>query len=198
MTGQLLEKDSELWEAFKLGDASAYECMFKDNYALLLNYGLKFNRNVVEVEDCVQQLFARLWESRSRLGQNNSIRGYLLASLRRMILRETKRKPMLVDLEVLDFKFMLNHFDENKTLKKINDEETASLVNSLLGKLPGRQKEALYLRYYGDQEFDAIAEVMGITTRAVYKLIYKAMAKLSAILEDQKQQPQNETSLAAS
>ncbi|MBU2886066.1 sigma-70 family RNA polymerase sigma factor [Gilvimarinus agarilyticus] len=198
MIEKKLSNDSEMWEAFKKGDESAYELMFRENYPILINYGLKFNNEEDEVKDCVQQLFAKLWESRERLGANNNIRGYLLASVRRMILRESKRKPLMVEISGLNHKFLLDVSVENQYLKGVIKQEDAARVVQLLNLLPHRQKEALYLRFYGDQSFAEIATVMGITTRAVYKLVYKATARLAVELKQQQETEKYKLSLVAS
>ncbi len=188
--------DSELWEAFKKGDTRAFELMFKENYEFLINYGSKFNNDSEEVADCVQQLFAGLWESRNRLGSNDFVRGYLLASLRRMILRKNKRNRPFIDLGNLNPKFMLEVAVENGFLRRTYDKERSELVAELIDTLPSRQKEALYLRFYAEQSFSEIGLVMGITTRAVYKLIYKALDKMADLIEQHDEQAKYVLSLA--
>ena len=179
--------DSSIWSAFKAGDKSAFEFMFRSHYNLLLNYGLKLNHNEADVKDCIQQLFSKLWESRLRLGQNNSIKAYLLASLRRMILRGAKSRVKFLDMGNLAMQFHLNLSVENRFFKNERERIQLEYLNDLLKELPRRQKEAIYLKYYGEHKFAEIADIMGISTRVVYKLIYKAMAKLSEQVKDKQQ-----------
>ena len=172
----------DLWSAFKGGDSYAYETIFTDHYKKLYDYGLKIHRDQEEIKDCIQQLFFEMWRSRERLGPNTSIRSYLIASLRRMILRKIKSRHLHSDLENIDASF---HFEPSVEFNNIflqEERKRVELLTALLKKLPDRQKEALYLKYYGDHSFDEIAEIMGITTRAVYKLVYKALDNLSVEL----------------
>lgn len=178
--------EEDLWAAFKNGDEQAYEFMFKHNYKLLLNYGLKISRDAEEVKDCIQQLFARLWESRQRLGVNTSIKSYLLASLRRMILRRSKVKFQYINIEHINPAFHIESSVEYKYIKSQKEVELVKALSNLIKKLPDRQKEALYLRFYGDYSFGEIAGIMGITTRGVYKLIYKALDNLTLEMEEKK------------
>ena len=172
----------ELWNAFKSGDSYAYETIFNEQYKQLYNYGLKIYRDKEEVKDCIQQLFFEMWRSRQGLGPTSSIRSYVLASLRRMILRKIKTRHLHLDIEHLDASFYFESSAEYGNITLQEERTRIELLTDLLKKLPARQKEALYLKYYGDQSFDEIAEIMGITTRAVYKLIYKALDNLSAEL----------------
>lgn len=170
--------EEDLWIDFKNGDEQAYEFMFKKYYNHLLGYGLKISRNMEEIKDCIQQLFAGLWESRQRLGPNNSIRSYLSASLRRMILRRLNSKFHYVSIEDMNPEFHADVSEELKYIRSQGEIEQVKILSDLIQKLPDRQKEALYLKYYNDYSFSEIAEVMGITTRGVYKLIYKAIDHL--------------------
>lgn len=180
------ESDSHIWAAFKAGDEAAFESIFKKHYDLLLNYGLKFNNSEADVKDYIQQLFSKLWESKSRLGQNNSIKGYLLASLRRMILRGSKSRPKFFTIQKLTPSFNLSVSVENRFFKNEREKDQVAYVAKLVAKLPKRQKEAIFLKYYGDHKFEEIAEIMGISIRVVYKLIYKAMANLSGQIGDKR------------
>lgn len=178
--------DEDLWMDFKEGDVEAYEFIFKKHYNLLYNYGLKISRNTEETRDCIQQLFAGLWESRQRLAPSNSIRSYLLASLRRMILRKLNDKYRFVNIEEVGYEFHVEASVELKLIKNQAESEQVKLLWEMIQKLPDRQKEALYLKFYNDHSFSEIAHVMGITTRGVYKLIYKALDHLSIKFSDKK------------
>ncbi len=179
--------DDELWDAFKAGNEQAYELMFKEHYNLLLNYGLKFNKSEDDVKDHIQHLFAGLWESRSRLGKNNSIKSYLLASLRRMVLRGNKSRRNFLDLSNISGSFHLEISSENRYIKNQKEQDQVNFLSKILEKLPKRQKEAIYLKYYGEHSIAEIAEIMEISAGVVYKLIYKALNNLSSRLGDHRQ-----------
>lgn len=174
--------DDQYWESVREGSTLALETIFRAYYEFLFNYGLRFQADEEEVKDCIQELFITIWERRESLGPTTSVRNYLLASLRRLILKRIKQQPIHVeiDVDIFDVQVELPH---EATL--ILDQATAEKIERLhqsMEKLPERQKEAVYLKYYGDQSFAEIAAIMGITTRAVYKLIYKALDTLNATL----------------
>lgn len=58
-----------------------------------------------------------------------------------------------------------------------------SAVVAALRKLPGRQREVVVLRYYGDLSEAQIASTMGITRGAVKSHTSRAMAALRSVLE---------------
>lgn len=176
---------SPLWNMLRAGSGEAFEQIFRHYYPSLLNYGLRFNKDDEEVKDCIQILFMNIWERKAFLGNSDSIRNYLLASLRRLILKRAKANPMTVALEEDDSIF---HVELSVEMQMIHDqtlkENVLSLQNAIQN-LPARQKEALYLRFYNEQSFAEIALIMNISTRAVYKLIYKALDALNEELAPQ-------------
>lgn len=176
---------SPLWNMLRAGSGEAFEQIFRLYYPSLLNYGLRFNKDDEEVKDCIQILFMNIWERKAFLGNSDSIRNYLLASLRRLILKRVKASSMTVTLDDEDSLF---HVELSVEMQMIHDqtlkENVLSLQNAIQN-LPARQKEALYLRFYNEQSFAEIALIMNISTRAVYKLIYKALDVLNEKLAPQ-------------
>jgi RNA polymerase sigma factor (sigma-70 family) len=174
-----------LWDMLRAGSGEAFEQIFRHYYPSLLNYGLRFNKDEEEVKDCIQILFMNIWERKAFLGNSDSIRNYLLASLRRLILKRAKANPLTIALDDDDSLF---HVELSAEMKMIHDQTLKENVISLqraIQNLPARQKEALYLRFYNDQSFGEISLIMNISTRAVYKLIYKALDALNEELAPQ-------------
>ena len=92
-----------------------------------------------------------------------------------MILREARRSVFHVDISTADPAFYLESSHESKLVLDQGEKLRSEILREAIGKLPDRQKEALYLKYYGERSFEEIADIMEISTRAVYKLIYKAI-----------------------
>lgn len=173
------EDDARLWESLKSGDVSVFEAIFKVHYGFLLNYGLRFQDDEDEIKDCIQILFVTLWERKDYLGATTSIRNYLTASLRRLILKRLRAQVGRVELDSETFHLEMELSVEARLILDQSDSDTIALLHRSIQKLPERQKEALYLKYFGDRTFAEIATVMNISTRAVYKLIYKALDGLN-------------------
>ncbi|WP_233878273.1 RNA polymerase sigma factor [Dyadobacter sp. CY323] len=174
-----------LWEALKGGSCTAFEKIFRHHYPSLLHYGLKFHKDEEEVKDCIQILFLNIWERKEFLGHSDSIRNYLLASLRRLILKRIKNTPYFVEMDGNDSGFHIELSVESQMIHDQTLKENVLSLQNAIERLPDRQKEALYLKFYSDQSFSEIASVMNISTRAVYKLIYKALDSLNVELVPQ-------------
>lgn len=180
-------KEDPDWKALRHGDIKALEILFRKYYDSLMHYGLRFINDREEVDDCIQSLFLVIWERKEFVGPSSSAKHYLFASLRRMLLKNSTatKKHITLDPELLDF-----HITFSPESELINDQtelETIRLLQNAIQRLPARQKEALFLKYYQDNTFHEISSIMNISPRAVYKLIYKAMDHLNKELKPKSQ-----------
>lgn len=177
---------ADLWKDFLKGEVEAYEQLFKAYYSDLYGYGLKLSKRPELVKDTIQELFVKLWERRERLSEVDSIKGYLLVSLRRMLLRKLKNDSLttLMDdkqkenLENLQFSA-----EEIVINKEIEYEQKRELLEAL-ELLPDRQKEVLFLRYYNGMNYEEIQQILSINYQSVRNHVYRATSKLKDILEE--------------
>ena len=183
-TTYIYTTDTALWDDFLGGSKVAYAYLYSKYAPMLYNYGYKIAQNRELTEDCLQDLFLTILETRERLGRTDSIKFYLMRSLRREIVRKlTNEQRFNHDLDTLDFS--IEFYYEPTWLDRQISREQSSLLLKELSQLPARQKEALFLKYFDNLSYDEIAGVMGIEQTSVYKIVYKAIASL------QKRMPAN-------
>ncbi len=169
--------DSQLWQQLKNGSELALGKLIKKYFNLLQNYGYKFIRNEDFVKDCVQEVFVEIWTRRNTISQPESVRAYLLSSVRKKILRESVRQKMNQGNELIDIENDLNFVEfspELQIIEQENNQETVQKIAKQLNSLPKRQREVIYLRYYQNLERDEIAEIMGINSQSVSNLLQVA------------------------
>jgi RNA polymerase sigma-70 factor (ECF subfamily) len=65
---------------------------------------------------------------------------------------------------------------------KLERDEVRDAVRSALGRLPDRQRQAVWLRRHENMSYAEIAAAMGSTVPAVESLLSRAMAALKAEL----------------
>ena len=76
--------DAELWSQVLSGDMTALSLLYKANYNLLFNWGMRFVSDEEFVKDCIQDVFVKICSSR-KLSSTPYVRSYLLTSLRNMM-----------------------------------------------------------------------------------------------------------------
>ena len=175
-----MQSEREIWQALKKGDRQALEFIFKTYYQPLHHYGLKICPNDTLIKDLLQDFFLYLYDHRKNLSDLDNIRPYLFASFRRRLLRHLKTdssKQNSLKAAFSDKNYI--QFSEEELL--IANEEAAihkSTLIQMLAKLPARQREVIYLRYYNDMNLKEIAGVMSISYQAVVNTTYKAFKTL--------------------
>ncbi len=174
---EMLE-DARLWDSFKQGNARAYALIYERYVRLLFSYGSKISSDRDLVKDCIHDLFYYLWEHKANLGHTHHISYYLFKSLRRGLINKLNKSHLDHENISVDYHFKVIPSYENEVVENQDWEDDRRKLTEALGQLPGRQKEAIYLKYYHDLSFEEIASVMAVNRRSVYKLVDKALHNL--------------------
>lgn len=169
---------NEEFRPLSFDDFQSYEAFYTQVYQVtfqsLYSYGMNICGNSELVKDSIQELFSELWKNQKTLIKVKSVKPYLFTSLRRKIRREIgKRNKAVVEKSV---EFELSH-----DMILINDQQEArkqQLLQSALKTLTTRQREAIYLRFYGKLSYDEVAQILKINTKATYKLVARALSTL--------------------
>jgi RNA polymerase sigma factor (sigma-70 family) len=174
-----MSEDELLWRKLLRGNVAAFETLMTSHFRVLFQYGLKFSPDEEFVKDTIQDLFLYIWERRQNLNADIPVIPYLMASLRRMMNRASvtgvsyipsfENHPMLFDVKFCVEKEYIRH--ESSRLLSYR-------LNKILDKLPPRQKEAIYLKFYQELTREQIALVMNISPQTVSNVLQIAMKQL--------------------
>lgn len=173
-------QDQRLWTALRNNEQYALEELFRKYNRQLYNYGIKINPDAELVKDAIQQLFLNLWKHRNFLAEAQSVKAYLLSSLRRLILQRIKRDTSRATRN----RNYINHHEEISfsveeiIIRHELAEEKVQALQKVLNELSPRQKEAIFLKFYHGLTNPEIVEVMQINNQCVRNLIYDALQRL--------------------
>ncbi|HWV67940.1 sigma-70 family RNA polymerase sigma factor [Chitinophaga sp.] len=167
--------DKELWIKVVEGDKHALSFIYTQHFPALFNYGMKVHADETIVKDCIHDLFVTLWFSRERLSITDTIRFYLLASLKRNILRSLKPLyvPRMFDqsMDKADFSTNPEHIIMDRESEKEQQQKLVKVINQL----PRRQQEVLHLRYFQGLDTKEAAALMSLSVNATYVLLSQAL-----------------------
>lgn len=168
------DEDRKDWAALKKGGKQSLESLFKRHYSSLHQYGYKLTGDASIVDDCLQEMFLYIFESKQKLGEVIHVRAYLFKSFRRLLLRTMRNRQKLVYVSLNEsWKVVPNELEMIET-----QERQRKYLVQLINDLSPREREMIYMRYYNDLSLQEIAEVLSISYRAVVNTLYKAMVKL--------------------
>lgn len=170
--------DAQLWNKFQRGDKVAYADIYYSFFDSLYHYGRHFCQDQGLIEDCIQDLFINIWQSRQNLAPVASIKFYLFKSLRRMILDRVRKQHILSFTDnpgKQNADFFLASCEAQIIDKQVSERKNSVLYKAL-EKLTCRQKEAIFLRFYEELSYQEIAFLMSFkSVKSVRNMIYAAI-----------------------
>lgn len=177
------ESELIIWNKMLEGDSSALKYFYMNYASDLFAYGSLFTSDRELVKDCVQEVFAKIFQRDRNLSSHKNIKYYLLLSLKNQLYMEFRKRKFSSDIEIESLEFTLSdkgaidmqmeeQEEEQKRNKKIQD---------LLNSLPPRQKEIIYYRYIQELSLKEICEIMNLQYQSAQNLIYKAIMKMRDI-----------------
>jgi RNA polymerase sigma factor (sigma-70 family) len=174
--------EQKLWRLFLAGDEQALSTIFRTYHDDLFNYGMKLAGNTEIVKDSIQEMFLKLWRNRQSLSETSNIKPYLFKALRRHIEDCTAiyNRYYFTDKPLLEFEVQLSR--EDFIINNQVSEETQKKVLTVLERLSPRQREAIYLRYFDNLEFENIAMVMGMNIQSVRNILHRSMQTLREMM----------------
>jgi len=164
------------WIAFVKGDERIFSHIYQTFYKALYQYGIKFTRNSELVEDAIQDLFVRFWKNRARLTEPPSLKNYLYKAFRNHMIEKLRAAGRYQLDDVNDqyvFDLVPSVEDVEVAIEKM-DFVKQRLFRAMIP-LTTRQREAILMRYYEGFSYPEIANSMGITIKATYKLMARSI-----------------------
>tara|TARA_B100000497_G_C7670371_1_gene404552 strand:- start:11 stop:583 length:573 start_codon:yes stop_codon:yes gene_type:complete len=175
--------DLELWQNIKAGDRQSFSIAYNQNIDQLIKYGSRFTQDASLVEDCLHDLFVYVWQNREKLSDTDSIRNYLMVSLRRSIIKKAKKVSQSQnEINDHDTAFGTELSIEDILAQTEMDAERAEKIKRAFDQLSARQKEAIYLKYYNDKDYEDICEVLDISYQSARNLVSSGIKKLRDVM----------------
>ncbi|MEX2601891.1 MAG: sigma-70 family RNA polymerase sigma factor [Balneolaceae bacterium] len=177
-----------LWNEIRDGERSALSELFCLYYRPLYLYGCTIVRCEELIKDSIQDLFLTLWKNRTTINDARSVSSYLMSSLRRMLLRKIRKQRSICERnkswcdQVAGYEPTI----EELWARAETDAEHCRLLAGAMECLSGRQKEAIYLKYYGGMSNSEISTVMEINRQSVYNHVSEAIRQMQGYIRQVK------------
>lgn len=173
--------DKILFQEFQKGDLEAFSEFYDRNVNVLFNYGCKLMNDRELVEDCIHDVFIKIYKKREDLSSVKDIRAYLFVAMRNKIYDELRKKNHWTDRQLEDYNPVATENVEHDYLIKEKESFINCKVSFLLDKLSLRQREAITLYYIEERKYEEICEIMDINYQSLRNLIHRSLTRLRAI-----------------
>ena len=179
--------DEALVGRIRAGDATAFDDMVRLHYGPVRSFILGRIGSADLAEELTQDVFVHLWEKRATWQLRHTLRTYLFAAGRNAVLGYRRHNEVVARGEADAIRCELTpgmgtgHPAADRATHAAELYET---VRRCVAVLPDRTREATMLRLYHDLTYPEIAAVMGISLKAVERLLARAFRLLRPRLAD--------------
>ena len=159
-------------------DKQLFTTFFKKHAKDLHNFlHYKFGAGL-NPEDKVQDAFIKLWQNCGKILPNKA-KSFLFTTANNLMLNEVAHQKVVQKHR----KIQPKHFTNESPEFVLEEQEYSKKLQIALSKLTEAQRTAFLLNRVEGKRFKEIAELLGISTKAVEKRIYGALKKLRQEIE---------------
>jgi len=178
-----MKENQLLWKSFLEGNKEAIATIFLLFHDDLYRYGLKLAGNDDLVEDSIQDLFLQLWKNRLNLRPVDNLKPYLFKSFRNHMIDNLELRNPVVNIEN-DFEhpFEVAYSHEDFIIGQQVSEENLMKITEALNSISSRQREAIYLRYFEELDFDMIAIIMDMNVQSVRNTMHRGLQSMRNLM----------------
>lgn len=174
--------DTDLFSMFKEGSTKAFDELYSRYWEKLFNYAFHRTRSKDVAFEMVQDIFVSLWARKEVIQLQNSVSGYLFASVRFQIINYI-RNGKLKEQYLKDYIRFTSSADNSNEESIMMHDLQESLERSI-EKLPERCREITKLSMLQNWSAEKIAETLQISHRTVENQLVLARKHLKTSLGD--------------
>lgn len=176
--------DAELATLLNTGDELAYTAIYNRYKGVLYHHAYHRLRNVEEVNDIIQELFATLWNKRETLIFKSNLSNYLYTSVRNRIIDYIAHQKVASDY-VSGFQCFIDN-SVATTDHLVREKELARIIEEEVNSLPQKMREVFELSRKHHHSHREIAGQLTLSEKTVKKHVNNALkilrVKLSMVI----------------
>jgi RNA polymerase sigma-70 factor, Bacteroides expansion family 1 len=176
-----LTEDRELYLKLRDGDERAFQSLFRKYYSAMCHFANQFLSDSEVAEEIVQEMFVKIWEKRTALNIETSVKHYLFRSVRNHCLNQIQHEKIKKQyankvLETASREFNPDdYFLEVDLIKRIEKSIEA---------LPPKRREIFRLSREQGMKYKEIADELDISVKTVEAQMGLALKHLREDLKD--------------
>jgi RNA polymerase sigma-70 factor, ECF subfamily len=167
------------------GQVSSFETIFHQYYVALCNHAFTYLKSKELAEDVVSDVFTKMWEKRSNINIETSIKSYLFRAVSNMCI-DTLRKAYYKKIsfqDTVESTFTSKHTTIYETYTE--NKELGTYIENAITALPKQCQMIFRLSKELGLKYSEIAQLLNISVKTVEAQMTKAFKTLKASLTQQ-------------
>lgn len=165
-------------EVLVKGESEEFDSLFKEFFPKLKRFFIAFLRDEDQAEDFAQDIFVKLWEKRSSLGEIKNKNAYIY---------RMAKNALCTHFEVTCRIKLLPELPDSPTLETLEDllmaQEQEDLINLTIERMPPQRKTIFVLSRREGISNEEIASRLNLSKRTVEAHISAALADIRKIIQ---------------
>lgn len=158
---------------------SNYKVLYEKYIDQMYSYGRALGVDEDTLYDLIHDVFLHFFDHQNEISEGEHEKNYLLRCLKNRFISQKRKEVGCEELiETEDYFFQISVSGLDRIEEEEERKELTEQIENMLQCLTGRQREAIYLRYMQELEYDEIAVLLGLTTKGSRKLIYRAINRI--------------------
>ena len=164
---------NDLVKRLKASDPEAFKTVFNIWQGTIFNFLLFKTRDTARAEDLLQEVFLKLWNARTRLNENQSLRNYLYAIADNLVLNEIRHDKVVARHKAgLERMFFTNTENPEFILE---EKEWKNRLEDAIAALPEKPRIVFLMSRLEDLSYQEIADRLSISIKTVETHMVKAL-----------------------
>ncbi|MDQ1284402.1 MAG: polymerase sigma factor [Patescibacteria group bacterium] len=187
--------DNDLARVVREGDSERYGEIIERYQGKLFAYLYRLIGNREEAQDLLQDVFIKVYRNLRGYDADRKFSSWIYRIAHNEAVNHIKRKSLKRFVSWESVVSTKDKLESSSNEEGAQDawvrKEISQEVNAAIDKLPAKYKQVLLLRYYSDNSYEEISEILGRPVNTVGTLINRAKRKLAEELESLKKDIQS-------
>lgn len=168
-------EEKQLIKLLKEGEKEAFSLLYKQYWDQVYRFCQLYLNSKERVEDAVQEVFIKVWESRDFIREDDNFKGLLFIITRNLIFNQYRKN-------LNESFYKMTVLSAMETSYDIEDEivacDLSEYIDQLIAELPEKRQEIFNLSRKEHKSYKEIALLLNISEKTVENQISKALKYL--------------------
>lgn len=164
--------EKELIILLKEGDEKAFTTLYRRYWSKVYNFSRLYLSSILEIEEVVQEVFVKVWESRSLLREDDNFKGFLFVITRNLVFNQFRRSFNENAYKQTVLSSIMPYYNLEEELTAADLQE---FIEKMVKELPPRQQEVFNLSRNAHLTYKEISIHLNISEKTVERHINEAL-----------------------